>query len=116
MLASVHFSPKQLHGLSASDRHELLHSVGVNWNDCTVPEKRGIVICRAKQPRTIEWTHRKTGEHHSQEIVETIWKRDQAIPIFTQDRQYLRSLIPAMPSFEELACIDSGTMKLGEAS
>jgi len=43
-LAQAHFSHKQLHGKGQSDMHEMLHGVGVNWNDLPPYQKRGRCI------------------------------------------------------------------------
>ncbi len=46
MAASAHFSPKQLLGLSGAERQDLLHSIGVNWNDYPAVFKRGAYVQR----------------------------------------------------------------------
>jgi len=40
MLASAHFSHKQLMNKSNSDKHEMLHHIGINWTTDTTPRQR----------------------------------------------------------------------------
>lgn len=44
MAARAHFTHDQLLGKCGSELHELLHSVGVNWNDYPVHFKRGVYL------------------------------------------------------------------------
>ena len=78
-MAQAHFSPKQLHGQSQSDLHELLHGIGLNWNDCPVREKRGVGIVRSERG----------------------WATDLEIPVWTQDRAWLTERIPRIWPVEE---------------
>lgn len=41
MLARHYYSHKQLLGKKQSDLHDLLHIIGINWNDCPAYFKRG---------------------------------------------------------------------------
>jgi tRNA(His) 5'-end guanylyltransferase len=41
MLARAHYSHKELMGKNTKDMHEMLHAVGVNWNDLPDETKRG---------------------------------------------------------------------------
>ena len=72
MLAQAHFSPKELHGKKREDLHELLHSKGVNWNDCDTIQKRGACLVRDEYG----------------------WRVDPAVPIFSQTREYIQRLLP----------------------
>jgi tRNA(His) 5'-end guanylyltransferase len=99
MLASCHFSHKQLHGKNSADKHEMLHSVGVNWNNCDADIKRGRVISRQPNKRIVTFTHKKTKEVITQEVEENAWVVDKNIPVFTKTRPrpgaaYLDGLIP----------------------
>jgi tRNA(His) guanylyltransferase len=49
MAASHYYSPKALHGLSGSDKQELLFVKGVNWNNYPSFFKRGTYIQRRKE-------------------------------------------------------------------
>lgn len=67
-LAQQHFSHKVLQGLNKPKVHDLLMlEKGINWNDETIPHKRG--LCAVKHE----------GE----------WCLDQEIPIFSQERNYI---------------------------
>lgn len=46
MVARVHFSQKQLHNKRASEVHEMLYSVGVNWADLSSRLKNGAMFDR----------------------------------------------------------------------
>jgi tRNA(His) 5'-end guanylyltransferase len=93
MLASCHFSHKQLQGKKSEDKHDMLHNVGVNWNDMPIPFKRGRVIRREPNKRTVSYIHKKTKETKTQEIEEMAWVVDQKIPMFTRDKSYMEKLI-----------------------
>jgi tRNA(His) guanylyltransferase len=47
MLARVHFSHKQLLKKGQADMHEMLHEIGVNWNDLPERWKNGTVIYKS---------------------------------------------------------------------
>ena len=73
MLAQSHFSPKQLHGLNNAEVQEKLFTeANINWNDCTVWQKRGVCIIRDELG---------------------MWKPDYNIPIFSQDRSYVERFV-----------------------
>jgi len=57
----------------------LLKEKNINWNDFTIPQKRG--VCCNKTP-------------------DGCWRIDQDIPIFTQDRNYIDKWV--YPSFEDI--------------
>lgn len=46
MACSAYFSQKQLQGVGRSKQHDMLHSVGVNWNDYPTYFKRGTYVQR----------------------------------------------------------------------
>jgi tRNA(His) guanylyltransferase len=72
-LAQAHFSHKQLHGLNVNELQEILfREKGINWNDSPIDQKRGRII-----------------RYHA----DRGWLVDREPPTFTQDRDYLRSLI-----------------------
>jgi len=77
MVAQSAFSHKELHGKSCSDLHEMLHTKGMNWNSYTPREKRGGLVLRGE---------RGVQMHDC--------------PIFTQEPELLRKLIPVQ-GYEE---------------
>jgi tRNA(His) guanylyltransferase len=81
MVAQAHFSPKQLHGVTCAQAQEkLFQEKGINWNDTPVRAKRGRVV--QKETYQFEMAER------------TRWRVEHEIPTFTEQRDYLRSLIP----------------------
>lgn len=71
-LAQAHFSAKRLHGVNMSEAQEMLFcEKGINWNDCPIDQKRGRCIVYG----------------------EAGWTVDYQIPVFTQDRPFLRAFV-----------------------
>jgi len=85
MAAQTVYSHKELHGKNTSDMQEMLFQKGINWNDYTPNEKRGTVIRRVSY--TFEGTQRNR------------WEADSNTPIFTQDRGYMRGIIPIVETW-----------------
>ena len=73
-LAQAYFSPKELHGKNGSQKQDMLmEKYSINWNDLSIPEKRGTAII-------------KNGEGD--------WVIDEEMPILRgEDREYLESRI-----------------------
>jgi tRNA(His) 5'-end guanylyltransferase len=76
MLASAHFSHGELAGKSTAEKHDMLHSKGVNWAKQGADFKRGRAVRRDEAGG---------------------WVIDMEIPIFNRDQTYLQGIIPAMP-------------------
>lgn len=73
-LGHAHFSHKEMHGMSCPQIQDaLMARYSVNWNDRPVGDKRG--RCAVYE----------TGVG---------WRLDAEPPVFTQDREYLRSRLP----------------------
>lgn len=71
---------------SSEEKQEMLfQEKGINWNDYLPKYKRGTVI-----KRNIVWIDGQNGEP----VKRSKWLPDYETPIFTQDREYLMSLIP----------------------
>ncbi len=94
MLASCHFSHKELQSKDAEAKHEMLHTVGVNWNNMPIPFKRGRVIRRVPNSRTVSFVHKKTQKLQEINVEEMAWTVDEKIPVFTKEKLYLEGLIP----------------------
>ena len=73
-LAQAYFSPKKLHGKNGSQMQDMLmEKYGINWNNLSIPEKRGTAII-------------KNGEGD--------WIIDEEMPILRgEGREYLESRI-----------------------
>ena len=48
MAAHAHFPQKELHGAGKAKKHDMLMSIGINWNDYPVHFKRGIFVRKMK--------------------------------------------------------------------
>lgn len=75
MLAQAHFSHLELQGKRDPALHDMLHGIGVNWNDCPARQKRGTCVVREQFG----------GPGGS---VRSRWVGREA-PIFSQDRDYI---------------------------
>lgn len=81
MLAQAHFSHKELHGVSSAGMQDkLMLEKGINWNDCPIPQRRGVCVVRETYELPVE------GQAPA---VRHRWVTDEAIPIFTKDREYV---------------------------
>jgi tRNA(His) 5'-end guanylyltransferase len=72
MLASAHYSHAELLGKSTAEKHEMLHSKGLNWAKEPADFKRGRMVTRDGNG----------------------WRVDLEIPIFTREQAHLDGLIP----------------------
>ena len=81
MVGQANFSHEELHEKTCNMIQDMLHEQkGINWNDFTVPEKRGSCCIKEK--------------HIVRESVRTMWVIDENIPIFKgKDRNYIEKLI-----------------------
>ena len=82
-------SHKDLHGKTSDQQLELLFQKGINWNDYSAREKRGGFIERVM--KVVDGKNPMTGleERH----VRNSWEAVEC-PIFTAERDFLKSLIP----------------------
>ena len=79
-LAQANFSHKELQGLNCNKlQDKLFLERSINWNDLSTEKKRG-TCC-------IKTYYTKDGQERSK------WVIDYNIPIFSQDRNYIESLI-----------------------
>lgn len=71
-VGQANFSQKELHKLSCNQiQNKLFSEKGINWNDFSMPEKRGSCCIKT------------CGK----------WEIDYSIPIFSEDRDYINSRI-----------------------
>ena len=88
-LGHFHFSDKELHGKNNSQIQEMLHEQkGINWNDCTTVEKRGTCVVKR------EITEDVNTPNGIMPVTRSKWIIDEDIPIFTQDKSYITSVLP----------------------
>jgi tRNA(His) guanylyltransferase len=91
MLAQHYASHKQLHGKNQSAQHEVIHAAGDNWANHPNGFKNGRVI---RKSGVQEWG-KELGQQPSPENFKVgNWFVDDNTPVFTQNREYLRSLVP----------------------
>lgn len=107
MLAQSKFSHSALQNKNTSQMQDMLMNIySINWDRCTVPEKRGWSIIRKEQ----EWMRAKDNksfmpymivpgeitEVRSEGIKYTrnAWVIDDNIPIFIKDRNYVLDVLP----------------------
>lgn len=59
MAAQAYYTHGELMGVKSSEKHELLHAKGVNWNDYAPRNKRGVYVKRVVETRPMtdaEWS------------------------------------------------------------
>ena len=78
------YSPRELHGVKTDQMQELIFQKGINWNDYSTRQKRGSVIRKFD-------VELKSGDVT---YTRSKWKEDTNTPTFTQDRNYIKSLLP----------------------
>jgi tRNA(His) guanylyltransferase len=81
--AQSFFSSRDLHGKSQADVHDMLHGIGKNWNDLMPELKRGRGGVRMEGGGSLHYPN---------------WARINDLPIFTQDRSWLATYIPGIPT------------------
>lgn len=78
------YSSKELNKKSTNDMQEMIFQKGINWNDYSFREKRGGIISKVEN---VVINNGSEVRRNKWELVET--------PIFTQDQDFLRNLIPS---------------------
>ena len=79
MLARAHFSHKECTNKNNHELQDMLHTIGVNWNDLPTSHKRG--RCIVKEIYMVESASRSR------------WVVDNEIPIFSQDKNYIEKYL-----------------------
>jgi tRNA(His) 5'-end guanylyltransferase len=92
------YSTKELHGKKTNEMQEMIFQKGINWNDYSAREKRGSLI------RKVEHVYARPGEpimDGKTRVIESYkrskWEADAETPIFSQEKGYLRFLMPQAP-------------------
>jgi tRNA(His) 5'-end guanylyltransferase len=105
------YSHKELNGKKTDEMQEMIFQKGVNWNDYTSREKRGSLIRKVEETyvRTTELLGSSVhtdGTASLRALLETYarykWKADPDTPIFSQEKEYLRILMPKQPGDKSL--------------
>lgn len=97
MAASALYSHKALDGKSGSEKQDMMMDKGVNWNDYSVQQKRGVIIRKFDVEVPISNGQALNTIEPDATVIRKRWLVDYDTPIFTQDREYLNSLIKTIP-------------------
>lgn len=97
MVGQAHFSHAQLQGKTCNDIQDMLMTqCGINWNDFTIPCKRGTACIKIEENETIKEPNEQIDERI---IIRRKWKIDYEIPIFKgADRDYIDKLVFVEPT------------------
>ena len=101
MVGQAHFSPAKLKNKTCNDiQNILMTQCGINWNDFTIPCKRGTACIKVEENETIKEPNIYLGEQIGEIIiVRRKWKIDYEIPIFKgADRDYIDKLVFVEPT------------------
>jgi tRNA(His) guanylyltransferase len=99
-VAQANFSDKELHGKKTNQMQDMLMlEKGINWNDFTPREKRGSVIRKVTEIKSMDLHSVSLNPDGStglrgNTVTRSKWMSDPNTSIFTQDREYLKSLFP----------------------
>ena len=93
MTAQARFPHERLQGKSMDQMQEMLWQEGVNWNDTPGGFKRGRCIVREAVVQEAEFEDKRTGEVCTAAVERRIW-RSVIPPVFTQERDWLRTQVP----------------------
>lgn len=89
MLAHALFPDKALVGKKAAQVHDMLHGIGVNWNDLPVTTKRGSACLRRKT----EVTGYNPVEDRHVRVLRNRWVLDENMPIVSRCPEYVSEAI-----------------------
>lgn len=101
-VAQANFSDKELHGKKTNQMQDMLMlDRGINWNDFSPREKRGSVIrkvvktfMKLESGQTVQVDPKQVDPRQNSTYSRNVWEADADTPIFTQDKGYLRFLMP----------------------
>ena len=83
------YSQKQLSGLKCSQlQDKMFTEKGVNWNNLSTYQKRGACAVKRMMKKKVE-----LRDGSSALVDRPQWVIDLNIPIFTQNREYINSLL-----------------------
>jgi tRNA(His) 5'-end guanylyltransferase len=95
MAAQAEFSPKELHGKDCGELISMLFTErDINWMDYPAGCRLGRLIAPQYGAKTVEFTHKKTGEKQTIEVTEHQWRATEDLPVFVDNPDWLRSRIP----------------------
>jgi tRNA(His) guanylyltransferase len=93
------YSHKELNGKKTNEMQEMIFQKGINWNDYTPREKRGALIRKVekkfvRREASAKMTEKTVIIPESSIYTRNVWEADPETPIFSQDKDYLKSLFP----------------------
>ena len=95
------YSSKELHGVKTDGMQEMLFQKGINWNNYSPREKRGSLIRKVERKFIKSDSIKAVAKTPNTQVIDdkhiftrSKWEADPETPIFTQDREYLRSFFP----------------------
>jgi len=92
------YSHKELDGKKTDEMQEMIFQKGINWNDYTPREKRGALIRKVEKKfvrkESLKFSEKTEIIPESSIYTRNVWEADPETPIFSQDKDYLRLLIP----------------------
>ncbi|MEU0937646.1 tRNA(His) guanylyltransferase Thg1 family protein [Embleya sp. NPDC005971] len=113
MAAQARIPHKQLHGVNAKQMQELLWSRhGINWTDYPDGAKRGRLTDRHTGEREVTWTHKRTGETHTETAAHSWWETAAAPHFTTEPNGFLAEAIPEAPRFDPSAPAQNTTTEV----
>lgn len=89
------YSNDEVNGKSSNEKQEMIFQKGINWNDYGSREKRGGFIYKIPTETPNIYLMKQSGGDTSTSptIIRNIWSTIEC-PIFTQEREFLRTKIP----------------------
>ena len=95
MTAQANFSHERLQGKSTDQMQEMLwQEKGLNWNDMPGGFKRGRCVVQGRVVKETDYEDKRTGETRTITGVERRAWECLIPPVFTQERDWLRSRVP----------------------
>ena len=90
-VAQSMYSPKELHGVKTDQMQEMIFQKGTNWNDFSPRKKRGGFITKVL---TVNGKPKQENQEiFIEDVVRSKWVGVDC-PVFTQDRDFLRNIVP----------------------
>ena len=101
------YSHKELEGKKTDEMQEMIFQKGTNWNDYTPREKRGALIRKVekkfvRKEAVVVPSEKTVVISESNTYTRNVWETDPETPIFSQNKDYLRTLIPRSEIIREI--------------
>jgi tRNA(His) 5'-end guanylyltransferase len=80
----AHFPQSKMDNKNQEQIQNMLHMIGINWNDYPIKYKRGSIIIKEAYIKKTKYTSHKTGEVKEVECLRHRWTDEFPIPILSQ--------------------------------